>query len=64
MTQPQLIDLLSYSTNQNNTLNVNQTMVNPYTCNIFYVTTELKDDIDPKPADNLAATKLPIPFGQ
>jgi len=39
-------------------------MVNPYTCNIFYVTTELKDDIDPKPADNLAATKLPIPFGQ
>jgi hypothetical protein len=34
--------------NQNNTLNVNQTMVNPYTYTIFYVTTEPKDDIDPK----------------
>ena len=50
--------------NQNNTLNVNQTMVNPYTYTIFYVTTEPKDDIDHKPADILAATKLPLPFGQ
>lgn len=50
--------------NQNNTLNVNQTMVNPYTYTIFYVTTEPRDDFDLKPADILAATKLPIPFGQ
>ena len=50
--------------NQNNILSVNQSMVNPYTYNIFYVTTEPKDDFDPKPADVLAATKLPIPFGQ
>ena len=50
--------------NQNNTLNVNQTMVNPYTYTIFYVTTEPRDDFDLKPANILAATKLPIPFGQ
>ena len=50
--------------NQYNTLNVNQTMVNPYTYTIFSITTEPIDDIDPKPADILAATKLPIPFGQ
>jgi len=50
--------------NQNNTLSVNQTMVNPYTYTIFYVTTEPRDDFDLKPADILAATKLPIPFGQ
>lgn len=50
--------------NQNNTLSVNQTMVNPYTHTIFYVTTEPRDDFDLKPADILAATKLPIPFGQ
>ncbi|HEY9485270.1 MAG TPA: hypothetical protein VIQ04_01395 [Nitrososphaeraceae archaeon] len=50
--------------NQNYTLSVNQTMVNPYTYTIFYVTTEPRDDFDLKPADILAATKLPIPFGQ
>jgi hypothetical protein len=50
--------------NQNNTLSVNQTMVNPYTYTIFYVTTEPRGDFDLKPADILAATKLPIPFGQ
>ena len=50
--------------NENNTLSVNQTMVNPYTYTIFYVTTEPIDDLDPKPADILAATKLPLPFGQ
>ncbi len=50
--------------NQNNTLSVNQAMVNPYTYTIFYVTTEPRDDFDLKPADILAATKLPIPFGQ
>jgi len=50
--------------NQNNTLRINQAMVNPYTYTIFYVTTEPRDDFDLKPADILAATKLPIPFGQ
>jgi hypothetical protein len=50
--------------NQSNTLSVNQTMVNPYTYAIFYVTTEPIDDLDPKPADIVATTKLPIPFGQ
>ena len=50
--------------NQNNTLSVNQAMVNPYTYTIFYVTTEPRDDFDLKPADILAATKLPIPFGR
>lgn len=50
--------------NENNTLGVNQTMVNPYAYTIFYVTTEPIDDLDPKPADILAATKLPLPFGQ
>jgi hypothetical protein len=50
--------------NQNNTLTINQTMVNPYTYTIFYITTEPIEDFDPKPADILAATKLPIPFGQ
>ena len=39
-------------------------MVNPYTYTIFYVTTEPRDDFDLKPADILAATKLPIPLGQ
>ncbi len=47
-----------------NTLTVNQTMVNPYTYTIFYVTAEPVDDLDPKPSDVIAAAKLPIPFGQ
>ena len=49
---------------KNNTLTVNQTMVNPYTYTIFYVTTEPVDDTDPKPSDIIAAAKLNVPFGQ
>ena len=47
-----------------NTLTINQTMVNPYTYTIFYVTAEPVDDPDPKPSDVIAAAKLPTPFGQ
>jgi len=50
--------------NENNTLTVNQTMVNPYTYTVFYVTAEPLDDPDPKPADVVVAAKLPMPFGQ
>ena len=49
---------------KNNTLSVNQTMVNPYTYTIFYVTAEPVDDTDPKPSDIIAAAKLNVPFGQ
>ena len=49
---------------KNNTLTVNQTMVNPYTYTIFYVTAEPVDDTDPKPSDIIAAAKLNTPFGQ
>lgn len=47
-----------------NTLNVNQTMVNPYTYTIFYVTAEPSDDADPNPSDIVVGTQLPSPFGQ
>jgi hypothetical protein len=47
-----------------NTLNSNQTMVNPYTYTIFYVTAEPKDDVDPNPSDIVVGTELPSPFGQ
>ncbi len=47
-----------------NTLSVNQTMVNPYTYTIFYVTAEPKDDVDPNPSDIVVGTQLPSPFGQ
>src|SRR5918995_3071117 len=47
-----------------NTLALNQTMVNPYTYTVFFVTVEPVDDRDPKPADVVVAAKLPIPFGQ
>lgn len=49
---------------KNNTLSVNQTMVNPYTYTIFYVTAEPVDNTDPKPSDIIAAAKLNAPFGQ
>jgi hypothetical protein len=49
---------------KNNTLSVIQTMVNPYTYTIFYVTAEPVDDTDPKPSDIIAAAKLNVPFGQ
>lgn len=47
-----------------NTLAVNQTMVNPYTYTVFFVTAEPVDDPDPNPSDVVVGTKLPIPFGQ
>ena len=47
-----------------NTLTVNQTMVNPYTYTIFYVTAEPSDDVDPNPSDIVVGTQLPSPFGQ
>ena len=47
-----------------NTLALNQTMVNPYTYTVFFVTAEPVDDPDPKPADVVVGAKLPIPFGQ
>ena len=47
-----------------NTLTINQTMVNPYTYTVFFVTTEPVDDPDPNPSDVVVGTKLPIPFGQ
>jgi triacylglycerol lipase len=47
-----------------NTLTINQTMVNPYTYTVFFVTTEPVDDSDPNPSDVVVGTKLPIPFGQ
>ena len=49
---------------ETNTLNANQTMVNPYTYTIFYVTAEPDNDPDPNPSDVLAAAKLKLPFGQ
>src|SRR5215207_1621520 len=47
-----------------NTLALNQTMVNPYTYTVFFVTAEPIDDPDPKPSDVVVGAKLPIPFGQ
>jgi hypothetical protein len=47
-----------------NTLTVNQTMVNPYTYTVFFVTAEPVNDPDPNPSDVVVGTKLPIPFGQ
>ncbi|MDR4512132.1 MAG: hypothetical protein MRJ93_10580 [Nitrososphaeraceae archaeon] len=47
-----------------NSLRINQTMVNPYTYTIFYVTSEPVNDPDPNPSDIVATAKLPLPFGQ
>lgn len=47
-----------------NTLAVNQTMVNPYTYTVFFVTAEPVDDPHPNPSDVVVGTKMPIPFGQ
>jgi anti-sigma-K factor RskA len=50
--------------NEDDTLGVNQTMVNPYTYTVFYVTAEPVDDVDPKPAGVVAGAQLNSPFGQ
>ncbi|HJU58651.1 MAG TPA: alpha/beta fold hydrolase [Nitrososphaeraceae archaeon] len=49
---------------KDNTLIVNQRMVNPYTYTVFFVTAEPVNDPDPKPSDVVVGGKLPIPFGQ
>ena len=49
---------------ENNTLTINQTMVNPYTYTIFFVTSEPIDDPDPNPSDIIAIAKLDNPFGK
>ncbi|MGE3859586.1 MAG: esterase/lipase family protein [Nitrososphaeraceae archaeon] len=53
-----------FSGDNNSTLAINQTMVNPYTYTVFYVTAEPVKDLDPRPSDIVVATKLPLPFGQ
>jgi len=55
---------LSVGKFDNTTLTLNQTMVNPYTYTVFFVTTEPVDDPDPSPSDVVVGTNLPIPFGQ
>jgi hypothetical protein len=45
--------------NQNNALIINQTMVNPYTYTIFYVTAEPLDDLDPRSGGVIVAAKMP-----
>ena len=50
--------------NEDDTLSVNQTMVNPYTYTVFYVTAEPADDPDPSPAGVVAGAPLESPFGQ
>ncbi len=50
--------------NDDNTLTVNQTMINPHTYTVFFVTAEPVDDPDPNPSAVVAAAKLPPPFGQ
>ena len=55
---------LSVGKFDNNTLTINQTMVNPYTYTVFFVTTEPVDDPDPSPSDMVVGTNLPIPFRQ
>ncbi len=53
-----------FDENNNNTLTVNQRMVNPYTYTVFFVTAEPVNDPDPKPSNVVVGAKLPIPFGQ
>ena len=53
---------LSIGKFDNNTLTINQSMVNPYTYTVFFVTTEPVDDPNPNPSDVVVGTNLPIPF--
>ncbi|HEX5187767.1 MAG TPA: hypothetical protein VFV86_12840 [Nitrososphaeraceae archaeon] len=48
----------------NGTLAINQTMVNPYTYSVFFVTAEPEKDPDPNPSSVVVGTELPSPFGQ
>ena len=49
---------------ENDILNINQTMVNPYTYSVFYVTAEPVDDPDPNPSSVVVGVELPNPFKQ
>ncbi|HET7644354.1 MAG TPA: hypothetical protein VFK40_12660 [Nitrososphaeraceae archaeon] len=48
----------------NGTLSINQTMVDPYTYSVFFVTAEPENDPDPNPSSVVVGTELPAPFGQ
>ena len=48
----------------NGTLSINQTMVNPYTYSVFFVTAEPENDLDPNPSRVVVGIELPPPFGQ
>ena len=49
---------------ENNTLTINQTMVNPFTYSVFFVTAEPRDDVDPNPSGVVVGAELTTPFGQ
>jgi hypothetical protein len=48
----------------NGTLSINQTMVNPYTYSVFFVTAEPENDPDPNPSSIVVGAELSPPFGQ
>jgi hypothetical protein len=50
--------------NGNGILIVNQSMVNPYTYSVFFVTAEPEEDPDPNPSSVVVGTELSPPFGQ
>ena len=50
--------------NGNGILIINQTMVNPYTYSVFFVTAEPENDPDPNPSSVVVGTELSPPFGQ
>ena len=48
----------------NTTLVILQTMSNPYTYSVFFVTAEPENDPDPNPSSVVVGIELPPPFGQ
>ena len=50
--------------NGNGTLAINQTMVNPYTYSVFFVTAEPENDQDPNPSSIVVDTEYSAPVGQ
>ena len=49
---------------ENGTLTFVQSMVNPYTYSVFFVTAEPEQDPDPNPSSIVVGVELPSPFGQ
>ena len=49
---------------ENGTLTIDQSMVNPYTYSVFFVTAEPEKDPDPNPSSIVVGVELPSPFGQ